>query len=142
MKLIKILFLLLLPLIGFSQTQGVASSQTKADALPAYDENQIYNTAGIEIKPEYPGGIPEFYKYIGKNYKTPNVKGLQGKVFVTFIIEKDGSITDVKVLRDIGHGTGEEAVRVLKNCKNWIPGELNGRHVRVLYSLPISIQTR
>lgn len=104
------------------------------------EDNNIYNTAGIEKKPEFPGGLSEFYKYIGKNFKTPDVKGLAGKVFVTFVIEKDGSITDVKVLRDIGYGTGEEAVRVLQNCKNWIPAEQDGKKVRVLYSLPISIQ--
>ncbi|WP_293896176.1 energy transducer TonB [Flavobacterium sp.] len=104
------------------------------------EDNNIYNTAGIEKKPDYPGGLNEFYKYIAKNYKTPDVKGVGGKVFVTFIVEKDGSITHVKILRDIGYGTGEEAVRVLQNCKNWIPGEQQGKKVRVLYSLPISIQ--
>lgn len=100
----------------------------------------IYNTAGVEKKPDFPGGLKEFYKYIGQNFKTPDVKGLAGKVFVTFVVEKDGSITDVKVLRDIGYGTGEEAVRVLKNSPNWIPAEQDGKKVRVLYSLPISIQ--
>ena len=104
------------------------------------DKGMLYNTAGVEKKPDFPGGLKEFYKYISQNFKTPDVKGLAGKVFVTFIVEKDGSITEVKVLRDIGYGTGEEAVRVLKNSPNWIPGEQKGRKVRVLYSLPISIQ--
>lgn len=104
------------------------------------EDNNIYNTAGIEKKPDFPGGLMEFYKYIGQNFKTPDVKGLAGKVFVTFVVEKDGSIKDVKVLGDIGYGTGEEAIRVLKNSPNWIPAEQKGRKVRVLYSLPISIQ--
>ena len=63
-------------------------------------------------------------------------------MIVTFVIEKDGSLTDIKVIRDIGYGTGEEAIRVLKECKKWIPAEQNGQKVRVQYTLPISIQSR
>lgn len=105
----------------------------------AQSDDAIYSTAGIEVKPTFPGGINEFYQYIGKNFRTPKVEGLQGKVYVTFIIEKDGSVTDIKILRDIGYGTGEEAVRVLKECPKWNPGIQNGKPVRVLYSLPIAI---
>lgn len=137
-KIFFTLFFTLVSLFSYSQEE---TSPSKKEALPVYDENTVYNTSGIEFKPEYPGGMSEFYKYIGKKYRTPKVKGLQGKVFVTFIIEKDGSVSNVKVLRDIGHGTGEEAIRVLENSKKWIPGEQNGKKVRVLYSLPISIQT-
>lgn len=102
-------------------------------------EETIYNTAGVEKRPDFPGGLKEFYNYIGQNFKTPDVKGLSGKVVVTFVIEKDGSVTDIKVLRDIGFGTKEEAIRVLKNSPNWIPGEQEGKKVRVLYALPIVI---
>ncbi|MBF6641935.1 energy transducer TonB [Flavobacterium sp. J49] len=133
MKTIKILIFFLFPLLGFGQIVEMAPTTTSND-------NNIYNTAGIDVKPEFPGGLGEFYKYVGKNYKTPNVKGLKGKVFVTFVIEKDGSLSDIKVIKDIGLGTGEEAIRVLKACPNWIPGEQNGKKVRVMYSLPISIQ--
>jgi len=131
-KVILVLAVILVCQLGFAQ-------EVKSES-PNAEDNLIYNTAGIEVKPDFPGGIQEFYKFIGKNYKTPNVKNLKGKVFVMFVIEKDGSLTDIKVLRDIGHGTGEEAVRVLKECPKWLPGEQNGQKVRVLYSLPISIQ--
>ncbi len=104
------------------------------------EDNNVYNTAFIEFKPEFPGGLQEFYNFIAKNYKTPNVRNLKGKIFITFVIEKDGSVTDIKVIRDIGYGTGEEAIRVLKKCPNWIPGEQNGQKVRVQYALPIAIQ--
>ena len=121
------------------------SQEVSVTNIPKEAENNgdfnIYNTAGLDVKPEYPGGVNEFYSFIGKNYKTPNVKGLAGKVYVTFIIEKDGSTGEVKVVRDIGYGTGEEAVRILKECPKWKPGEQNGRKVRVLYALPITIQT-
>jgi len=105
------------------------------------EDNNIYNTAGIEVKPDFPGGLDKFYKFIGKNFQTPEEEGLSGKIFVTFVVEKDGSLTDIKVLRDIGYGTGKEAIRVLKSCPKWNPGEQNGKKVRVLYSLPISIQS-
>lgn len=105
------------------------------------EDNNVYNTAGIEVKPDFPGGIEKFYKFVGNNYKTPEEEGLKGKVYVTFVVEKDGSLTDIKVLRDIGYGTGAEAVRVLKKCPRWTPGEQNGKKVRVLYSLPITIQS-
>jgi protein TonB len=105
------------------------------------EDNSIYNTAGIEVKPDFPGGMEKFYKFVGKNYQVPEEEGLKGKVFVSFVVEKDGSLTDIKVIRDIGYGTGKEAIRVLKSCPRWNPGEQNGKKVRVLYSLPINIQS-
>ena len=105
------------------------------------EDNSVYNTAGIEVKPDFPGGMEKFYKFVGKNYQTPEEEGLKGKVFVSFVVEKDGSLTDIKVIRDIGYGTGKEAIRVLKSCPKWTPGEQNGKKVRVLYSLPINIQS-
>ena len=104
-------------------------------------ENEVYNTAGITEKPDFPGGIMEFYKFVGNNFKTPEQPNLKGKVYITFIIEKDGSLSDIRNIRDIGYGTGDEAIRVLKVCPNWIPGKLNGVPVRVMYSLPITIQS-
>ena len=105
------------------------------------EDTSIYNTAGIQVQPEFPGGMDKFYKFIGKNYTPPDEEGLKGKVFVTFVVEKDGSLTDIKVLRDIGYGTGKEAIRVLKACPRWNAGEQNGKKVRVQYSLPITIQS-
>lgn len=105
------------------------------------DNNEVFLLAGIEVKPEFPGGLDRFYKYIMNNYRAPEEEGLKGKVFVTFVVEKDGSLSDIKVIRDIGYGTGKEAIRVLKNSPKWIPGEQNGKKVRVLYSLPITIQS-
>jgi len=123
--------------ISFFSIQIVAAQETTNGS-----DNNIYNTAGIEVKPEFPGGYEAFYKFIAENYITPNVVGLNGKVYVAFVIEKDGSITDIKVLRDIGHGTGKEAIRVLELSPKWIPGEQNGKKVRCTYSLPINIMAR
>jgi protein TonB len=85
-----------------------------------------------------------FYQFIAKNYTISEEavkQKLKGKVYVTFIVEKDGSLSDIKVLRDIGFGTGEEALRVMSICPKWTPGKINDEPVRVMYSLPITIQT-
>lgn len=105
------------------------------------EDNAVYNTAGIEVKPDFPGGMAAFGKFIEKNYQAPEEEGLKGKVYVTFVVEKDGSLTDIKVLRDIGYGTGKEAIRVLNRSPKWSPGEQNGKKVRCTFSLPISIQS-
>lgn len=106
------------------------------------DKNKVtYNYTEIETKPEYKSGIMNFYHYVSKNYRMPNVQGLKGKVYVTFVVDKDGKIVEPKVLRDLGYGTGEEAIRILKNCDNWTPGEQRGQKVRCTYSLPITLQS-
>ncbi|HEX9979502.1 MAG TPA: energy transducer TonB [Flavobacterium sp.] len=105
------------------------------------EDNSVHNLAGIEVKPDFPGGVDKFREYIAKNYNTPEDLPQGGRVFVSFVVEKDGTITDIKVLRDVGYGTGKEAIRVLKSVKTrWVPGEQNGRKVRVLYQLPITVQ--
>lgn len=106
------------------------------------DSNKVENKyTSFESKPNPKKGMADFYQYIGKNYKTPNIQGLKGKVFVTFVVEKDGSLVDFRILRDLGYGTGEEAIRVLKGYGNWIPGEQRGQKVRCSISLPISIHS-
>jgi protein TonB len=110
-----------------------------AQEVNIISDNLIYDIKGLDLKPDFPGGRDEFFKFIAKNYRTPDVKKLNGKVYVTFIIEKDGSLTDIKVLRDIGYGTGKEAIRVLELSPKWSPGEQNGKKVRCTFSLPIAI---
>ena len=105
------------------------------------DDNTIYNSAGIEVKPEFPGGMAKFLGFVKNNYQAPDEPGLKGKVFISFVVEKDGSLTDIKVLKDIGFGTGKEAERVLRKCPRWTPAEQNGKKVRCSYQLPISIET-
>ena len=128
-------------LLAFFAIQSVSAQEKNlVQEKKLLDDNLIYNTVGIEVKPQYPGGIEAFYKHISKNYITPGDKAFKGgKVLITFVIEKDGSMTEMKVIRDRGFGTGEEAIRVLKLCEKWTPAEQNGKKVRVLYSLPIAL---
>ena len=107
-------------------------------------KNKVYNAAGLDKLPEYPGGMEAFRSYIGKNYIVPDVdKDMSAKIFVSFIVEKDGSMTSIKVLRDPGYGMGDEAVRVIKTIdKKWTPGEYKGEKVRANYTLPIAINVK
>jgi hypothetical protein len=107
--------------------------------LGTNNDNKIYEIAGIETMPRFTGGVKKFYEYIGKNFVVPDVDGFNGKILVSFVVEKDGSLTDIKVLKDIGRGTKEETIRVLKNCPKWTPGMQKGMPVRCQYKLPISI---
>jgi periplasmic protein TonB len=94
----------------------------------------------VEEQPSYPGGDEARIKFLQENIKYPEEAkelGVQGKVFVTFVVEVDGSITDVRVLRGIGAGCDEEAVRVVKSMPRWVPGKQRGQPVRVQFNLPI-----
>lgn len=105
------------------------------------EDNNVYSMAGLEVKPDYPGGIANFYKLVQSKFEAPTDSGFPGgKVFVSFVVEKDGTLTDIKVLRDPGYRTKEEAIRVLKLSPKWNPGVQNGKKVRVQYSLPITLQ--
>jgi protein TonB len=94
----------------------------------------------VEEQPGYPGGDEARIKFLQENIKYPEEAkelGVQGKVFVTFVVEVDGSITDVRVLRGIGAGCDEEAIRVVKSMPRWVPGKQRGQPVRVQFNLPI-----
>ena len=94
----------------------------------------------VEEDPEYPGGPEALYQFIAENMRYPQEakeRGITGRVFVTFVVEKDGSTGDIKVLRDIGGGCGEEAVRVVGMMPKWKPGKQRGKPVRTQYNLPV-----
>ena len=94
----------------------------------------------VEENPEFPGGPAKLLEYVQKNLKYPMMareSDIQGKVFVGFVVEKDGSISNVKVLRGIGGGCDEEAMRVIKSLPKWKPGKQRGKAVRVSYQIPV-----
>jgi protein TonB len=107
------------------------------------EEEQIFTI--VEEMPSFPGGEAELFKYLGKNIKYPQMAtdaGISGVVYVTFVVDKDGKIRDVKVLRGIGGGCDEEAVRVVKSMPSWKPGKQRGKAVTVQYNLPIRFTLR
>ncbi len=120
---------------------------TKVEKVERQEEEveveQIFTI--VEEMPSFPGGEAELFKYLGKNIKYPemaNSAGISGVVYVTFVVDKDGKIKDVKVLRGIGGGCDEEAVRVVKNMPAWKAGKQRGKAVTVQYNLPIRFTLR
>ena len=108
--------------------------------------NATVVAASLDKLPEFPGGIGKFLSYVGDNFREPDFRNSDIdasksiRVIVSFVIEKDGSMTDIKVLRDPGFKLGEEAIRVLKSqTTKWKAGIKEGKPVRTLYTLPITI---
>lgn len=138
---------MLVGLIYFFSVEIVAQEQTGTKITYNKTEvnvvqDTIYNTWDIVNIPKYIGGMEAFYKFIAQNYLIPEEvlkENNYGKVYITFIVEKDGTLTNFNVIRDIGYGTGDEAIRVLTNSPKWIPGKVEEKPVRVRYSLPIKV---
>jgi periplasmic protein TonB len=105
--------------------------------------NTIESFANLDVMPEFPGGISKFYEYVGNNFEKPELEsGTILTVYVSFVIEKDGKMTDIKVIRNPGFGMEVEAIRVLKSLKtNWKAGIKDGQKVRTLYTLPIKVKS-
>jgi hypothetical protein len=95
----------------------------------------------VDVKPEYPGGIAKFYQWIGSHgdlyTKEAKNAGASGRVIMTFIVEKDGSLSNIKAVKDMGYGVGDAAVKVLEKSLRWTPGLKNGKPVRVQYTMPL-----
>jgi len=108
------------------------------DTVP-FDSNKIFTV--VEQDPQFIGGVISFYRYLRGNIRYPEKsksKNIQGRVFLTFVVEKDGSLSDIKVVRSVSDDIDAEALRVMKICPNWNPGMQNGHPVRVQYTMPIS----
>lgn len=112
-------------------------------SAPPTDYGDTVVTAAILDKlPEFPGGIAKFYTYIGRNFQTPDINGERTvRIYISFVVEKDGSMTSIDVKNDPGYGLGAEAIRVLKSLKaKWAPGMIGSKSVRTSYNLPITVQ--
>lgn len=99
----------------------------------------------VENDPSFPGGMEAMYKFLAENIKYPQEakdKNITGKVYVTFVVEADGSISNPRLLRDIGGGCGQEAIRVVNLMPRWNPGKEKGQPVRVQFNLPISFSLK
>lgn len=99
----------------------------------------------VEQMPEYPGGQAALFEFISKNVKYPDdavKKKVEGKVFVTFVVDTDGKITDVSLMRKVFPSLDAEAVRVISAMPNWIPGKQKGQVVRVKYTVPIMFRLK
>jgi|TARA_B110000046_G_scaffold147501_1_gene155158 protein TonB len=107
-------------------------------AEEVYEEPEIFTI--VEQMPSFPGGEAKLFQYLGENMKYPAMArdaGITGVVYVTFVVKEDGKIDGVRILRGVGGGCDEEAIRVVKSMPRWTPGKQRGKSVRVQYNLPI-----
>jgi len=117
----------------------VPTVEIKEQAVEVEEEEEIFQV--VEQTAMFPGGYAALTQYLRDNIKYPQQAketGTQGKVFLTFVVEKDGSITDIKILRDIGSGCGEEAIRVVRSMPKWTPAKQRGKTVRQQFNLHVS----
>ena len=135
MKKIVSLFVMFMMALG-AQAQSVDNVNSNAAKESVYDQ--------VEVKPEFPGGMPALVKYLQENIKYPSAalaEKAQGKAFVRFVVEKDGSITNTEIIKSTGNiYLDKEALRVASNMPKWKPGMQQGKPVRVFFMLPISFK--
>lgn len=151
----RIKFLLVLPgmllVVAFLSAGTFRAEPVKAAVQPAEEKSRLMETVQpdtavysvVDKVPSFPGGSEACMKFLQTNIKYPEEalkKSITGTVFVNFIVEIDGRVTNVKVKRGIGGGCDEESVRVVKMMPNWIPGEIKGKKVKVCFVLPIKYQ--
>ena len=108
---------------------------------PKEEETKVFDV--VEQMPSFPGGPSALMQYLSSNIKYPVVaeeNGVQGRVVCTFVVERDGSITDVRVIKSVDPSLDKEAVRVVKSMPRWIPGKQNGSAVRVKYTVPVTFR--
>ena len=132
-----LLVIVFVPAGANAQNKKVKKAQTHKDTTT---DDKVYDVC--EQMPTYEGGDAALLKYLGENWKLPDEykeRGIQGRMVVGFIVEKDGSLTNVKVLRAVDIAIDAEVLRVVKGMPKWIPGRHNGQRVRVRYLLPIHI---
>ncbi|MGV3560998.1 energy transducer TonB [Larkinella arboricola] len=126
-------------IVAPEETAGPTKVEAAVEAAPK--EEQIFTV--VEQNPEFPGGMSALGQFLSKNIRYPPAASranVSGRVFVSFVVNTDGSIQDVTVLKGLGFGTDEEAMRVVKAMPKWRPGKQSGRPVRVKYNLPINFQ--
>ena len=112
-----------------------------ADEKPKEEETKVFDV--VEQMPQFPGGQGALFEYLSKQIKYPVIaeeNGVQGRVIVTFVVARDGSITDVTVVKSVDPSLDKEAQRVVKGMPRWIPGKQNGSAVRVKYTVPVTFR--
>ncbi|MBR1550076.1 MAG: energy transducer TonB [Bacteroidales bacterium] len=131
---------LALSLLAAAQTPQETTAPRQQAATET--DNAIFTV--VEQAPEYPGGMEALYQFIASNIKYPGSPetSVNGKVVVSFVIEKDGSISNAKVVRELAPGFGDEALRVVKLMPKWKPGRQNGEPVRVQFNLPVNFSQK
>ncbi len=130
-----------LQIVVIEDKKSAANKANSITITHSSDPAGVVSFAAVEKLPSFPGGEAGFSKFLASSIRYPKVakdEKMQGRVIISFIVEKDGKLTDIKVLRDIGGGCGPEAIRVLSESPDWNPGMQKGEPVRVAYTMPIN----
>lgn len=131
------------PAVNSSEKGILSTAVSESENEGSRYEGKLYDLGNVEQAPEYQGGQKALGRFLGSRLRYParaRENNIQGKVYIGFIVEKNGSLTDFKVIRGIGGGCDEEAIRVLRSSPLWKPGYANGKPVRTSYALPITFQ--
>ena len=131
-----------------SSEDDASAAQTETFVAPVVEEEEEEESAQqiftvVEKQPEFPGGTAELFKYLSKAIKYPVIaqeNGIQGRVVCSFVVNRDGSIVDIQVMRGVDPSLDKEAVRVISEMPKWKPGEQRGKPVRVRFILPVQFR--
>ena len=144
MKQIVFLISLLVSLQTFGQNELSPKKITKKNYIEVIgDYSQEVNPPVIDRYAMYPDGRKGMLKHIGKNVKYPEDaynRGIQGKVELEFIVEKDGSVQEVRVIKSVGPELDQEAIRVIKKMNKWVPGYVEEQPIRLRYTVSVNFQ--
>ena len=124
-----------------SSSNGTGFRLEQTGSADTGADNNIYDN--VDVQPEFPGGSQALNAYLGNNVKYPSAaveRGSQGKVVVSFVVERDGSISQARVVRAVDQDLDREALRVILAMPRWKPGSMGGKNVRVRYTLPITFR--
>lgn len=141
MKKYKVILLYLLFLFRMPASSQVIVFTHPEPIQPIEETNNVFDT--VNQMPSFPGGQAAMMSYLSKNTKYPALarkNEIQGRVVCTFVVERDGSITDIQVSRGVDPSLDKEAIRVLSSMPHWIPGKQNGKVVRVKCSVPVTFR--
>ena len=114
---------------------------SKAQTQTPVTDSTIYNS--VQEPPVYPGGMSNFARYLGASIRYPMYSrehNIQGRVIIQFIVEKDGRLSNIHILRSVSPDIDQEAMRVMQGCPNWVPGTQSGKPVRVKFTIPLNFQ--
>jgi len=133
--------------LGETTASTTTQEGEKIDAPPPPPpvEEVTFDLAAVQEQPDFPGGMAKMYEYLQKTTKYPDMEfdaGIQGKVFIEFVVDKDGSVEDVKVRRGVSPGLDKEALRAVRSMPKWSPGKMNGKPVKVRFTIPVDFKLK
>lgn len=129
----------------FEDTPGYSDDVPDVPEVAAGDDDVFDNIPTLQVQPRFPGGEDAMYDFLNNNLKYPQIArelGISGRVYVQFVVEKDGSVSDIKIIRSRDRSLDKEALRIIELMPKWLPGVQNGHKVRVRMTLPVNFVLR